>query len=107
MKYICPICGYSELDEAPLNYIKDGFRYYSYVNGAPTYEICPCCGTEFGYGDYEKSWEELRKIWIKKGMKWHSKYKNTPKNWDPKKQLKNLKKIPKKDYKAEELRTKK
>lgn len=104
-KFICPICGYPDLEEAPLNYIENETRFYSYNKGAPTYEICPCCGIEFGYGDYEKSWEQIRKEWIESGYKWrHPKYK--PNNWDPKKQLQNLEKISKEPYKAERVKMK-
>lgn len=38
MKYTCPVCDYPDLVEEP---------YFSY-------EICPCCGTEFGYDDFIK-----------------------------------------------------
>ena len=39
-KNICPVCGYSHLKEGPC----DEF-------GCSTYEICPCCGFEFGFDD--------------------------------------------------------
>ena len=78
-KYICPICVYRELYEPP-------------SKESPTFEICHCCGIEFGYQDAKKSWEDLRKIWIKSGYKWFN-YKKKPKNWNPKKQLQNLKSI--------------
>lgn len=47
----------------------------------PTYEICPCCGVEFGYEDYSKSSiQEYRKQWIDNGCKWFILSKK-PTNW--------------------------
>lgn len=43
MKYICPICGYDKLLEPP---------YDEYNN--PSYEICPCCGFEYGFDDQDQ-----------------------------------------------------
>lgn len=34
------------------------------------YNICPCCGTEFGNDDIEYSYEELRYQWIVSGAQW-------------------------------------
>ena len=79
-KYTCPVCGYNNLDEAPY----DNF-------GCPSYEICPCCGVEFGYDDSGKSHELLRDNWIRNGFKWFSKYNKPPKGWSPVKQLKDAK----------------
>lgn len=75
--YICPVCKYDQLDEAPY----DGY-------GCATYTICPCCGTEFGYDDSSKTHIELRDKWIKNGMKWWSLSVAPPSGWNPKKQLK-------------------
>jgi len=71
--FICPVCGYSKLDTAPLVYKTNNKTHYSYTNGAPTFTICSCCGTEFGYDDDECSWEDLRAKWIKKGAIWQHK----------------------------------
>jgi rubredoxin len=38
-RYLCPVCGYPELSEPPWN------------NESPSDEICPSCGTQFGYDD--------------------------------------------------------
>jgi len=102
-KFICPICGYPELDEAPFNYLENGIKSYSYSKGAPTYEICPCCGIEFGYTDYEKTWDELRKEWIDSNYKWKHTTAQKPSNWNPKKQLKNIEKIPKEPEPVREI----
>lgn len=84
MNYLCEVCGYPYLDEPPY----DEFGY-------GTYEICPCCGFEFGYDDYpdkEKGIIDWRNNWINNGFKWFSKYTSPPVNWNPKKQLVNLQK---------------
>lgn len=75
--FICPVCGYPDLDEA---------AYDSY--GCATYNICPCCGTEFGYDDSEISHFSLRQRWITNGMKWWSEHLPPPDNWSPIQQLK-------------------
>jgi len=46
----CPICGFPDLDEPP--YDSDGEN--------PSFDICPCCGIEFGYEDCGRSHSELR-----------------------------------------------
>jgi transcription elongation factor Elf1 len=79
---ICPVCGYDNLKEGP-------FDEYGY----PTYEICPCCGFEFGFSDESEgnSYESYRTDWIRKGFPWFS--GRTPKLWNKKlmeKQLENL-----------------
>ena len=70
-KYICPICGYDKLEENP---------YYKEV--LSSYEICPCCGFEFGVtydneldvenGIYSEEAAIIyyRKIWILTGASW-------------------------------------
>lgn len=75
-KYLCPVCGYTELDEAPYDEFK-----------CASYGICPCCGTQFGNDDSSKSHEDLRQQWILSGMQWWSKNKQSPKDWHPKTQL--------------------
>lgn len=79
-KYICPICGYPELKEPP---------YDSY--GGPSYEICPCCGFEFGFDDGSGgiSYDDYRKKWIETGARWFTKNLK-PKNWKYEEQLKNI-----------------
>jgi hypothetical protein len=53
MKYMCPVCGYPDLEDKPINH-----------------EICPCCGSQFGYDDYLKTHAELRQEWLDGGAKW-------------------------------------
>ncbi|QOY36647.1 hypothetical protein AWH56_002945 [Anaerobacillus isosaccharinicus] len=80
MSYICPICGYDKLEEIP--YDKEG---------NPSYEICSCCGFEFGYDDHSegKTFAEYRQLWIENDCKWFNEDER-PKNWSLKQQLVNI-----------------
>jgi len=49
------------------------------------FDICPCCGTEFGNDDVEYTHEELRTAWIENGAQWF--YEHPPLGWDPWAQL--------------------
>ena len=53
----------------------------------PTYNFCPCCGVEFGYGDFTfgavKDWREA---WVGEGRPWF-KAALRPADWDPAGQL--------------------
>lgn len=71
MYSFCPVCGYAGLSR-PLELD----------------DICPCCGTQFSYHDATLSHAELRQEWIAKGMRWHSRVRSKPPNWDPVAQLK-------------------
>jgi hypothetical protein len=63
---ICPVCGYGYLDEDAMNH-----------------DVCPSCGTEFGYDDIGMSHEELRKEWLSSGGKWFDRSISPPSHWDP------------------------
>jgi len=53
----------------------------------PTYEICPCCGVEFGYEDLTvESTKNHRERWLTTGAKWFTP-KDKPDGWDLEKQL--------------------
>jgi hypothetical protein len=59
----------------------------------PSFEICPCCGIQFGYQDLphdDLTLEELhrkwRYNWIAHGMIFHHEWLK-PKDWNPVKQL--------------------
>ena len=69
MTYICPVCGYS-LDEIPADH-----------------NICPCCGTEFGYHDAGRTHDCLRSVWIQQGAQWWSPVDQPPDGWAPLTQL--------------------
>jgi len=59
----CPICGYL-------------------MNAAARdFNICPCCGTEFGYDDRRRSHVELRNRWISNGARWFSRATAPPVRW--------------------------
>jgi hypothetical protein len=74
--YTCPVCGFDNLSKPPRN-----------EKGGGSFEICPSCGTEFGYHDSTRSDSELRHRWLKAGARWHSKSRQPPQDWDPYKQL--------------------
>jgi hypothetical protein len=85
--HICPVCGYT-LDFEPWD------------EESPSDEICPSCGTQFGYTDairfrgsdteIKARYYELRQKWIDAGMIWDKGRSTPPPNWDPEKQLKNI-----------------
>jgi hypothetical protein len=72
----CPVCGFPRLHEEP----------YSHAHEA-SFEICPCCGTEFGYTDSASSHDQLRANWKAAGMPWRSSVVEPPDGWDPVTQL--------------------
>ncbi|WP_449387855.1 hypothetical protein [Chryseobacterium lineare] len=75
----CRVCGLF-IDDLPWG--EDG--------KSPTYEICPCCGVEFGYEDYTvESTKKYRKEWLIKGAKWFDKSEQ-PEKWDKEQQFKNI-----------------
>lgn len=65
---ICPVCG---------------FDWHEPVE---RYEICECCGTQFGYDDANTSHFELRRRWIERGCPWTG-LRPAPSGWNPQKQL--------------------
>lgn len=78
MKYVCPVCGWPELHEAPRS-----------TSGAASFELCPCCGFEFGYDDDDQglTYEQARTRWMGGGMKWWSTTRPPPEGWDAAQQL--------------------
>lgn len=69
--YTCPVCGYEKLEHPPQDF-----------------NICPCCYTEFGYEDHIVSPVELRKEWIRNGMRWEgANVMSVPLGWNPVEQL--------------------
>ncbi len=56
----------------------------------PTFEICPCCGVEFGNEDYSlDSIRNFRKEWLGKGAPWFDP-KQKPLNWILEDQLQSI-----------------
>ena len=72
MKYKCPVCGYDKLKN-PI-YDKEG-------NGI--YEICVCCGFEFGCDDFpnkEEAYKNWRESWKKMVVNGFQNKQNSPKS---------------------------
>lgn len=75
--FTCPVCGFDGLEESPVR-----------GQDALSYEICPCCGFEFGFD--AASFDEYRRQWVEGGAKWFIPTLK-PENWNLEKQLSNLK----------------
>ena len=81
--YLCPVCGYPDLHELPW----DG--------DSGSFEICPSCGTQFGYDDAaggdaarrEAVYASLRLAWKAAGCPWSSPGQPPPGDWNPAGQL--------------------
>lgn len=77
-EHTCPACGYSaDIDFHPHDY-----------------DICGCCGTEFGYDDRVLTHEQLRAEWIQKGCPWFDPNEQKPLGWNAYDQLQRAKLIP-------------
>ncbi|RJF91153.1 hypothetical protein D3876_13560 [Sphingomonas cavernae] len=72
----CPVCGYR--DEKLPSYDDDEETWYQ--------EICPSCGTQFGYDDATISPTQLRSRWLASGAKWWSEGR-PPADFDGREQL--------------------
>ncbi|HET8688926.1 MAG TPA: hypothetical protein VFM18_20140 [Methanosarcina sp.] len=78
--YTCPVCGYPELSEPP----------YDQNTNSPSFDICPCCGCEYGYDDATpKARDNFLKKWVSRGSPWfHPEL--MPPQWNVKKQLQSI-----------------
>ena len=75
----CRVCGNIQSD---LPWGEDG--------QTPTFELCGCCGVDFGYQDCTLVYvKKFREEWLKKGGKWANPDKK-PSNWSLKEQLKQI-----------------
>ena len=63
-RYPCPVCAFG------LKYPVDDDN------------ICPCCGTQFGYDDATHSHKELRAAWLERGANWTSRVNLPPRGFD-------------------------
>jgi hypothetical protein len=54
---------------------------------AEDHNICVCCGTEFGFDDFDFTHDQLRERWLMSGAPWFSQEHHPPVNWDPLRQL--------------------
>jgi hypothetical protein len=77
----CPVCGFG-LDEPAWGW------------AGASFQICSCCGTQFGYHDAGGGAEErrrahlaLRDRWVAAGMPWYSNATPPPPGWSARKQL--------------------
>jgi hypothetical protein len=98
-RFMCPACGYPDLDESPWNILPDGW--------SASFKTCPCCFLEFGVDDWADAdpdarsqfWFEWRRKWMDEGMPWRGEgaYSTAlskepglgrpPDGWDPLRQL--------------------
>lgn len=82
-RFVCPVCGFPGLSEAP------------WSNDSSSDEICPSCGTHFGYDDVaggdaakrEAVYRNGRSAWRDNGYRWFSTHHGPPEGWDPEVQL--------------------
>lgn len=70
----CPVCGYSGAA--------------AYGRDFESWDICQCCGVEFGYGDAGRSHSLLTQSWKDRGCPWYSKRLTPAEGWDAMEQLK-------------------
>jgi hypothetical protein len=79
-KHCCRICGLYHID---LPWGEDGIT--------PTFNICPCCGVEFGYEDDtdREGAINIRKAWLAHGAKWLNE-KRRPPDWNLEQQLRQI-----------------
>jgi len=81
------------LDKCPVCNLPLSFAPWS--GDIASHEICPCCGTHFGYDDacsgnpqLRGSWYlERRRTWVAAGMPWHRKSSAPPTGWSGARQL--------------------
>jgi len=62
--YQCLVCFYDQMLDPPADF-----------------NICPCCGTEFGNDDFDMTHDQLRDRWESGGMLWFSEYTPAPDGW--------------------------
>ena len=72
----CPLCGCENTFDPP---------YKCYSDLAVSYDICSCCGCEFGLDDSEAYFDE----WLASGGDWLMP-EEKPENWKLEDQLKNI-----------------
>jgi hypothetical protein len=93
--HTCPVCGYRRLFHPP------------WADDSPSHEICPCCGTHFGYDDFASDeiaratrHRELRNDWSEAGYPWFSSTP-MPSDWDPRRQLADAEPVSFEEYRRE------
>ena len=77
--YCCRVCG---LKHDPAPWGDDG--------NTPIFELCICCGVQFGYEDcMPEGVKRYRKIWFDRKNKWFIP-KKMPADWSLERQMKNI-----------------
>lgn len=77
--FCCQVCG-----------LNQGFKPWGDQGDLPTFDICGCCGVQFGYEDCTlEGIKEFREKWLREGGNWFS-FKEKPQNWSLKEQMKNI-----------------
>lgn len=78
--FVCRVCGH----------LTPQFPPWGYDGRTPSFEICDCCGVEFGYEDATLiGSRNYRAKWIEAGAKWF-RPKNKPDGWAVEEQLANI-----------------
>jgi hypothetical protein len=96
--FACPCCGFSGLGSKPyakgvtLPVSQELKPPYSQYFGLPSYEVCDCCGFEFGFDDEPgvgapDTFSGYLGQWISEGQTWFSPRKR-PDGWTLREQLK-------------------
>ena len=98
VKFVCPCCGYPQLDAAPYANIglppwsDHGSPPYRHRYGEASYDVCRCCGFEFGSDDEPvlgttgDSFTEHLRVWISGGCPWFQP-EQRPADWSLEQQL--------------------
>ncbi len=75
--HLCPVCGFDRLAEPPYN-----------AEGGGSFEICPCCGFEYGFDDHGEGRTHAahRADWLERGAPWFDPDAR-PEGWDLQRQL--------------------
>ena len=77
-EHTCPVCGYdAELEFRPRDY-----------------QVCACCGTEFGYDDRVLTHEQLRAEWMARACRWFDVEEPKPFGWNAYDQLRKAEFVP-------------
>src|SRR5262245_11884475 len=95
--YCCPCCGYQGLGKpayrllGPTTRAEIGPPPLGPWYGMPYYEVCDCCGFEFGFDDEPGtgpgvSFDEYRHEWIAGGCAWFTPPQR-PEDWSLERQL--------------------
>lgn len=95
--HTCPCCGYANLKYSAYEKLQSILSVqgvkppYAQYFGAPSYEVCPCCGFEFGNDDEPGtadpvSFGEYLSDWIRRGAEWFDP-SACPSGWNLEKQL--------------------